>query len=146
MPEYLREWVIFKFGKEPISFPRGSVENDLIELGLTKLPENKSPDVDTEGKVSFEIPSFRYKKPGVYNYFPTSAKASLVRCLHSQFEVALFTELMKFKHIGSKKQDIIMTWMEANGITCSDRNFNSVVKIYQRKRKAYLQKKLRKNG
>ena len=57
--------------------------------------------------------------------------------------MTLWKDLYKFGYIGKKKQDLIWAWMETHGIEATDTNFNTIAKIYLRKRNVYRDAKRR---
>lgn len=139
---YIAQWVAHEHGF-PIKFPRGSIENDIIELGL-KIREDDEPlDLPGEGKYPVVIPFFKYKDVMKFNYLSNSSKDQLIHCLKVRFTIALWNDLFKFGHIGKQKQDLIYAWMDAHGIDDTETNWNVVSKIYARKRKAYQRQKER---
>ena len=145
MEPYLAQWLAHKFGPYPIRFPKGSIENDIIELGLKPLPEGASPDLPGEGKYPIVLPFFRYKDVRFHNYLPQSAKSELIHNLKVCFAIELWKDLNKFGYIGKQKQDLIWTWMETHGIEDTETNFNAILKIYARKRDAFRKQLKRTN-
>lgn len=145
MDPYLAQWLIHETGGKPVEFPKNSLENDIIALGLTTLPEKRKPDLPGEGKVPIVLPNFKYKDVRYYNYLPTSSKEQLLQCLRARFVVALWKDLFRFGYIGKQKQDLIWTWMETHGIEDTETNFNAILKIYARKRDAFRKQLKRTN-
>ena len=139
---YLRQWLLNDCGNvEPIRFHKLSIENKILETFLIPVPHNASPDLEEEDSTAIYIPEFKNKKPHVYNYLPVHAKKELKRCIRNRFIIDLWNGLNKFGHIGKKRFNLIMAWMEARGIAVDDKNFNTIVKIYQRQYKVYINSK-----
>lgn len=135
---YLAQWLIFSNGGNlPIVFPKNSAENDIIEIGLAPKPNNALPNEPDEGYVPIALPYFKYKDVRKNNYLPKHSRCALKRCIRSRFVVELWTDLFKFGYIGKRNQDLIWAWMEGHGIEATETNWNSVAKIYARKRKTY---------
>ena len=142
---YLAQWVAHEHGF-PIRFPRGSIENDIIELGLKiRDPEKEPVDLPGEGKYPVVLPFFKFKDVMTYNHLSDSSKDELVHCLKVRFAIALWNDLFKFGHIGKQKQDLIYAWMDAHDIDDTETNWNAISKIYARKRKSYNQQKRRRD-
>jgi len=149
MDPYLAQWLIHKHGGEPVEFPKNSIENDIIGVGLTtpppmtKIDKNGNevkvyePDLPGEGKVAIVLPYFKYKDVRFYNFLPISARDSLVQCIRARFAVELWKDLYKFGYIGRQKQNLIYTWMASHGIEDTETNFLAISKMYFRKRDAF---------
>lgn len=137
MDPYLAQWLIHETGGKPVVFPKNSIENDIIGVGLTPTPKNCIPDLPGKGKVPIVLPSFKYKDVRYYNFLPTSAKDELIQCLRAKFAVALWKDLYKFGYIGRQKQNLIYAWMASHGIEDTETNFLAISKIYFRKRDAF---------
>ena len=136
---YLAQWVVHEYG-EIVEFPRNSAENDVIQLGLMRKPILAYVPGPGEGYVPIKVPYFKERNIRIYNYLSYSGRKSLARCIRSRFVIALWNDLHKFGHIGRQKQDLIWTWMEAHGIDTTETNFNTLFKIYKRKRDVYRHK------
>ena len=136
---YLRQWLVHENeGTLPLSFPKLSTENRILEVYLITLPPNARPDMPGESTIPIEIPSFRYKPPQHYNYLPVGAKRELKKCIRNRFIIALWNDLQHFGFIGKRKDHLIYAWMENHGIEVNDTNYNTIAKIYQRQHMAYL--------
>ena len=137
MEPYLAQWLAHKFGPFPIRFPKGSIENDIMEKGLIPLPKKATPDLPGKGKYPIILPFFRYKDVRFHNFLPISDKSKLVHCLKVCFDIELWTDLHRFGYIGKQKQDLIWAWMDDHDIDDTEANFNAISKIYARKREAH---------
>ena len=134
---YLAQWLKHKHGSEPVIFPRNSVENDVLEMGLTLKPRLFTPNEPGENVVPIAVPYFKSKDVRDNCYLPLSARRALARCIRSRFVIDLWTDLYKFGNIGRRNQDLIWAWMEAHGIEATETNWNTITKIYMRKRDVY---------
>lgn len=90
------------------------------------------PAVDA---VAIELPYFRNKDPRVYNWLSPRARTAIAECLRVQFDVQLWQDLHTVGNIGREQKTLIYAWMEKYGIECTDTNWNTIAKKYQRKRK-----------
>ena len=136
LEDYLVQWLHHEYG-DPIVFPRNSAENDVIELGITTLPKDTAPNLPSDGNVAIQLPTFKYKDTRNKNFLPKKGRNALKRCIRARFQICLWQDLHKFGNIGEQKQDLIYVWMEAHGIEATETNFNTISKIYQRKRESY---------
>ena len=134
---YLAQWLSNEHGGTPIVFPKNSAENDVLELGLIRKPLLAIAPGPGENRVPIVVPYFKNKDVRKCNFLPASGRRSLARCIRSRFVITLWNDLYKFGNIGKRKQDLIWTWMEAHGIEANETNFNTIVKIYKRKRDVY---------
>ena len=66
-----------------------------------------------------------------------SSRRVLANCIRKRFVIELWNDLSKFGYIGKRKQDIIWAWMESHGIEMTEANWNTIAKIYLRKRNVY---------
>ena len=141
---YLAQWLKHEHG-EPVEFPKNSTENDVLELGLIQKPLLAFVPGPGENRVAIALPFFKNKDVRKCHYLPASGRRSLARCIRSRFVIALWNDLYKFGNIGKRKQDLIWTWMEAHGIEPTDTNWNTIAKIYMRKRSVYRKQQWRDN-
>lgn len=144
LPPYLRQWLVYTFGGEPIVFPKASTERRIMEMGLSLQPYNAIPDIHTETSVAIAIPCFRYKPPKDYHYLPKAAKEELVKCIRNRFVIELWQDLHCFGYIGVRHDNLFWAWMTAHGIEGNETNWNSVAKTYQRQHLNYLARRRRK--
>ncbi len=77
------------------------------------------------------------------NYLSARSRRALAQCIRTRFVVALWKDLYKFGYIGKRKQDLIWAWMETHGIEATETNWNTIAKIYLRKRNVYREQKRR---
>lgn len=137
LDDYLAQWFIHKHGgNNPVKLNKGSIESDIVTLFATKTPPRF---VDpTDYNVTVKFPVVYGRNPESHNFLPESAVAALVKHIKLMFDIQLFDDLIKFKYIGAKKKELIYAWMETNGIEPTEKNWNTVSKIYQRKRRSFL--------
>ena len=69
------QWLTHSLGN-PVRFPAQSNENAVIRRFLTKLPEEKSPEMFQEGLTPIVIPESTATDPPIYNYLAPRAKAA----------------------------------------------------------------------
>ena len=143
---YLAQWLTHEHPGQVIRFPKNSAENDVLELGLIPKPFLAVDVQPGENCVPIALPFFKNKDVRKNNYLPQKARRALAQCIRTRFVIALWNDLYRFGNIGRRKQDLIWTWMEAHGIEETDTNWNTIAKIYMRKRDVYRRQKLRENN
>ena len=85
------------------------------------------------------FPCFKHKNIRYNTYLSAASRRVLALCIRKRFSIELWNDLFKFGNIGKRKQDIIWAWMETHGIEMNDTNWNTIAKIYMRKRNVYRQ-------
>lgn len=147
LEDYIAQWFIHEQGGSvPVRLTRGSIESKLLQVYLMKRPEDILPDIDGEGKLAIEIPSFRYQTPEVFNYLPPRAASLLVGIIRDRFDVQLWKDLHCFGKLGKRQDELIFAWMEKHGIEPTETNWNTIAKRYQRQRNVYLKREWSKNN
>ena len=136
---YLAQWLRCRYGGCPVEFPRNSAENDILEMFLAKPPIFASNNSPGENRVPILVPWFRNKNVRYNNYLSSASRRALAQCIRSRFVLELWKDLSRFSNIGRQIQDIIWACMETHGIEMTDTNWNTIVKIYMRKRKVYVE-------
>ena len=140
---YLAQWLAHEHGGNVVEFPKNSTENDILELGLMRPPYFASANEPGKDKVPIGVPWFKSKNVRFNNYLSARSRRALAQCIRTRFVVALWKDLYKFGYIGKRKQDLIWAWMDAHGIEMTETNWNTIAKIYKRKRDIYRKKKQR---
>lgn len=147
LPPYIAAWLRFDSSSDPVRFRRSSVEFMILEQFCVNDPEKAPDDPVPENSVAVVVPEFKYKDSS-YRFLPMAGRKALETCIKDRFNIKLWKGLNKFGHIGKQRKDLILAWMEANGIPDEGSNWDSIEKRYQRQRNSYLaanrQKKARK--
>lgn len=142
---YLAQWLQHESGGEyPIKLKRGSAEADILQATL--LPQPKADGYipqfkPEEGQVEIALPYFKGKDIRTYNYLPPKAAMALRECIRNRFRVKLWKDLYTVGNITKRTDITISEWMVSNGIVNDDRNWNTIVKIFQRQRAVYAPNK-----
>ena len=134
---YLAQWLINAHDSLPVEFPRNSAENDILEIYLIRTPPFPASNEPGENTVPIAVPFFKSKDVRGKKYLPLAARNTLKRCIRNRFVIQLWSDLFRFGYIGKQKQDLIWAWMDAHGIEATETNWNTIAKIYDRKRRAY---------
>ena len=150
LPQYLKEWIIFRMGgSEPVSFPKGSPYNQLLRMFLRPKSEREESWMPrAEDTVDIVVPHFPGKRPETHNYLPQRAKANLADLIRDSFDLQLWSDFAPLKASPARAKDIVMTWMEENGIEMTDRNYESVMKRLKilKRREDYREYKRKSNA
>lgn len=144
MEPYLRQWFIHENGgKVPVDLHRSSPESNIFQAFIAKAPEDwcQTPDEDS---VPIIVPVFKGLNPECWCYLPPRAMQTLYNCIKSSFDVQLFQELHSIGQKGTLLSDLIYSFMEKHGIEDDETNWNTLAKIYMRKRKNYMKNVRRK--
>lgn len=144
LDEYLAQWLIHTSESVPVRFPKGSVENRLLSVFLTKPPRDSAPDMPGPGKVPIELPVIKGLNPLSNYHLPNHARHQLVEMIRNRFDVQLFDDLHQFDNYGQRLDNLIYAWMENHGIDNTERNWNAIAKTYQRLRSKHRKKELNK--
>lgn len=138
---YLAQWLIHQTGgQQLIRMKKGSVENAVLQLLVTKPPKDKDwrPQLKPEpGQVEIVLPYNHFKNIRYNFYLPKKAELLLHQILRNRFKVQLWNDLHKVSNVNKQKDGIISKWMEDHGIEDNDKNWNTIAKILQRTKKIY---------
>lgn len=138
---YLAQWLRHECGgQSPIRVKRGSAEADILEMYLRPQPRTPGyrPQLKArQGEVEIALPWFRRKNIRTHNYLPPRAASLLHECIRNRFRVRFWHDLYTLAHIGHRIDLRLEEWMERHGIEVDDRNYNTLQKIFQRKRALY---------
>jgi hypothetical protein len=143
---YLMQWLIHQAGSTPpIEIPPRSPEADILKFYLRQPPKNYFPQLHPkDGQIQFLIPFFRHPDTRRCFYLPKKGEIALRECIKNRFRVQLWRD-MNTIGVQIKRKDIaISDWMEAHGIDVTERNWNTIAKILQRKRAIYIKPKKHK--
>jgi hypothetical protein len=143
LDNYLAQWLINESGGVPVVFKKHSVENDILHCNLKERPLFGRKDKPGDGKLPIALPYFKDRDPRKYCFLSKPARLALAECIRSRFVLELWKDLHRFGNIGKRKQDLIWAWMDAHGIEMTETNWNTIAKIYKRKRDIYRKKKQR---
>lgn len=143
---YLAQWYINENdGEQPLMPKKLSTERRILEVYTIVAPAIVAVEEPMEHlqRVDIAIPHFKCKDPQYYNYLPKSARNELKSCIRHRFVISLWTDLHRFGYIGKRRDTLVTAWMENHGIEVNDTNFNTILKIYQRQYKNYLERNRR---
>lgn len=139
-PAYLEQWLKYEYWDvqtNRIVFPKGSVENIIMELYLVKTPLS-GPDPKKPKEFAVAIPENTAKRPQTYNHLPKAARKMLVSTIRKRFRKMMWDELHRIFKEDVHITDLIYAFMEGHGIECSEKNFLAVRQMYMRMRQSYV--------
>lgn len=137
LEKYLAEWLTHSLGN-PVVFPTGSNENAVIRTFIQKLPEDKMPEVATEGATAICIPDSKAKPPSSYNYMGVKGKKAVHEAIMDLFIQNLWNDLRRIENSGVGVNTRIAAWCEMHGISID--RVETVRQKYYRIRDAYTKK------
>lgn len=142
--QYLYEWLLFECkGKFPVYFPKLSIENRILQTNLMEVPPNAKIDCDSANVVPIGIPKLKNIDRDIHTYLPVYARADLHDNIRNRFIIQFWGHIHQPCNIGKRKDKLIMAFMEKHGIEVSDKNYNTLHKIYMRERANYYKRRQR---
>lgn len=138
---HVAEWCRHEYavGNNAVRFPRGSAENDILELTLQKQPENAMPIIpqETPETLAIEIPNFKAKPPMFYNHLTKAAENMLAHTIYVRFRMTVWKELHTFDKLNLPIADSVWDFMERHGIDLNEQAHEAIRQMYFRQRKKY---------
>ena len=135
---YLRQWLINQNGgNEPLDFKKGSIEREFIIQNTKRKGKDEKPDLPQKELTAVVIHNTRGRNNYTYNRFPQRAKEELKAMLKRRFDWKMMMDILSVKNHGKLLSEMIYEWMENNGIEQDERNYNAIVKRFQRRRVFY---------
>lgn len=124
---------------DPVDTRRGSAERNILEMCLSKQPDNIRVLPSKEATICLVIPNFVHKPAATYNYLSPKSKSLLEQTARNHFKMELTKYINKIffasKQKGSYKPSrelTVQAFMENNGIECTETNIEAIKKIWSR--------------
>ncbi len=144
MEPYLKQWFIHEHGGvTPVSLLRNSPERNIIQAFISTKPSGWVAQ-PIENGVPIEVPVIHGLDPEYWCFLPPRACQTLYNCIKSCFDSQLFGELHTIRSKDVLLTDLIYAFMEKHGIEDTETNWNTLAKIYKRKRDSHDRKAKRK--
>lgn len=139
LPKYLAEWCQHEFGNAQgvICFPRGSAENDVLEMMLDVMPDPEHPPLPQPGDTAIDIPIFKSKPLPQFCYMSENGKKVLTHMIMVRLRVKLWHDLYRVEKLSLPITNTIYDWMGRNGIEDDPRSWEALRQMFMRQRKAY---------
>lgn len=146
IPEYLRQWYLNTREKTlPVKLDKNSVESKFLKVYLSKVPRDyDGTDLLEPFNFEVQIPEFKGMPAQYYCYLSPRFKVLYVNLMKNMFDVALFQSVYESEAMPLQRKDVIAAWMEANGIEITDRNWEAVIKRYNRMLTRYRDRERKK--
>lgn len=125
---------------EPVRTQRGSAERNILEMSLTKQPDAIPEPINKDATICIEIPSFLNKPPEIYNYLKPAARQLLETSVRNRLRMELIKYMNKtlFGFMVSRsgglvqREQVLVTFMENNGIEYTEANLFALRKVWNR--------------
>lgn len=139
LPKYLAEWVLHDWAdpQDVVRFPRGSAENDVLEMMLDKLGEDEKPAMREDGQIAIEIPEFKSKPSPYWCVLSENARKILTHVIMVRFRVQLWNDLYRVEKLSLPITDSIYDWMTRHGIEHVEKSWEAIRQMFFRQRKSY---------
>jgi hypothetical protein len=139
LPKYLTEWVLHDWADAQgvVRFPRGSAENDVLEMMLDKLGEDEKPAMPQEGQVAIAVPDFKSKPAPYWCVLSQDAQDTLKHVIMVRFRVQLWDDLYRVEKLSLPITNCIYDWMTRHGIEHEEKSWEAIRQMFFRQRKAY---------
>ena len=142
MPSYLRQWFVHRHGgSEPVSLRRGSIESLILQRATVPQPDGVIPQKKQDDELAVCLPYSKSHDPRIYNFITDTGKRALIERIKADFDLDVWEYLHDFGKITKQQKDLIYLFMEQRGIHEDGSCWDSIAKIYQRKRDLYLDMK-----
>ncbi len=137
---YLVRFLEKLYGKSPISFPKQSNFNTMLDVFLDKPPlDFMEPDYG-EKTLYIRLPYFEDKNVLSYNYLTDLKREVFIRNLKKFFKITFRGEIAKYVVMGLDRQDSIDLFIEKYSL--SQDNWDMLEKDFQRYLKIRSKKRL----
>lgn len=159
LPEYLHQWAVNAL--DAISVDGRKVVVPVKNSPLASFLRNflmhkrQRPDFNPQDlkhgaipiatqELFIQVPHFPGRDPQYYNYLSPTAEAQLRDLIRSRFDVALFTEFSRFDNVNVRTNEFIHSWLDANGIEQTEKNWLAVDKRLQLLRRKAIDRRRKK--
>jgi hypothetical protein len=127
---YLVKFLETLYGPSPISFPKNSNFNTMLDVFLDKPPlEFKQPEIG-EKVLEIRIPYFENKNVLFNNYLSPTKQRILIKEISKFFKITYRGEISKYIVLGLDRQDAIQIFIEKYNL--SQDNSDLLEKDFQR--------------
>ena len=136
LPLYEREWCETHFGS-PCEFPPASNLNNVIRHFSRIRPKDILPETQQEGELAICLMGSKSKKPEVYNYIGKHGKLAIAEAIDDLFTMHMWEDLTDIGCRNVQLTKLIRDWMDSNGISMANNNFDNLRMKFQRIKESY---------
>ena len=132
---YIRMWLIRNFsdGKEPVIFPKWSLENDILQDNLQRRPKYWQP-VREEGTIAIKVPKREGFNRNTWCYVSKQTLVILRKCILKHFVKDFMAFLVIPNDATPTIKQRILDFMKRNGIEDNKSNLETLLQVRVRKR------------
>ncbi len=127
---YLIRFLETLYGPQPISFPRKSNFNAILDVFLDKPPFNYSEPDYGEHSLKILLPYFENKDIRSYNYLSPKKQVTFTKEIWKYFKISYRNEIAKYIVLGLDRKDAIELFIEKYNL--SQDNWDLLEKDFQR--------------
>ncbi len=136
MEGYMRQWLVHKYGAEPIVFKKWSKENDLLKESLRPRPEGWCPEAK-DGSIAIAVPKREGLNPKKWCYIPPRKLIILRQTLIHQFRRDFFDFIaMPNPSVPTIKERVLL-FMKQRNIMEDNSVLDTLLKIRLRNKDNY---------
>lgn len=142
--EYLIRFLEKMYGPSPISFPKKSNFNTLLDVFLDRPPMNHTPVTPEDpGKfLQVELPYFEQKDIRSYNYLTAKMERAFVKEIWKFFKITFRGEIAQLLVLGLDRKDALEIFMEKYNLPqdCWDaleKDFQRYLKLRSKKKRLF---------
>ena len=139
LPLYELEWCQHHFGS-PAVFPSSTNLNNVIRHSSRRRPEGVAPETKQPGELAICLMGSKSKKPEVYNYVSIHGKAAIAEAIDDIFVMQMWEDLTDIGTRSVQLSKLVLDWMDANGISMQNNNYDNLRMKFQRIKDAYRKK------
>ncbi len=132
----MRQWLVHKYGEEPIAFRKWSKENDLLQESVRPKPLGWAPE-PIEGGIAIKIPKLDGFNPKKWCYIPQSKVTILKQMLVRSFRKEFFSYVAQPNPAIPTIKYRILRFMMLNGIEDDSSTLETLQKLHLRHRDEY---------
>ncbi len=133
---YMRQWLVHKYGAEPIAFRKWSKENDLLQESLRPKPEGWKPEA-RQGSIAIAVPKRDGFNPKKWCYIPQQKLVILRQILIHQFRRDFFEFIAQPNPSKPTIKMRVLEFMKKRNIKEDSSVLDTLLKIRQRNKANY---------
>lgn len=141
---YLVKFLETLYGPSPISFPKNSNFNTILDVFLDKAPFDYHEPEYGVNTLKIQLPYFEHKDIRSYNYLSPKKQTAFVKEIWKYFKITYRSEIAKCIVMGLDRQDAIEIFIEKYNLSLDCWDF--MEKDFQRYLKLRAMRRLRRTN